>query len=385
MTDGAGLLFIVALIVFAGFRAQQQIDAGSCKAGSGCEDQDMRISTLLNYATDPLAAATEARELEAAGVDRIWIPEAYGFDAVSLLGFLAASTSSVELGSGILNTYSRTPALLAQTAAGLDSLSDGRFVLGLGASGPQVIEGFHGVPYDRPLSRTREIIQICRSAWKRERLIHNGEVFTLPLPADQGTGLGKPLKLINHPKRADIPIYIAALGPKSVEETAATCDGWLPFLVYPERMDQVWGDAVTAGLARRDPTLSEFDVVAGGLVAIGEDAAKFREFARPMAALYIGGMGARGKNFYNDVCRQYGFEAEAEAVQDAYLDGRRDEAAALLPNELIENTTLCGDEAYVVDRLAAYREAGVTSLNVTPVGGEAAQILGRLRELAEHA
>jgi F420-dependent oxidoreductase-like protein len=344
----------------------------------------MRITTSLNYATDPQTAATQARELEAAGVDCIWIPEAYGFDAVSLLGYLAASTSTVELASGILNTYSRTPALLAQTAAGLDALSGGRFTLGLGASGPQVIEGFHGVPYDRPLTRMKEIIQICRSAWRRERLEHEGRVFTLPLPADQGTGLGKPLKIINHLKRSNIPIYIAALGQKSVEETAATCEGWLPFLVYPERMDQVWGDAVRAGKARRDDSLDGFDVVAGGLVAIGDDAAQYRDYARPMAALYIGGMGARGKNFYNDVCRDYGFADEAIAVQDAYLDGRKEEAAGLLPEELIQNTTLCGDEAYVVDRLAAYSEAGVTSLNVTPVGGEPAAVLGRLRELAEH-
>jgi F420-dependent oxidoreductase-like protein len=344
----------------------------------------MRITTSLNYATDPQTAATQARELEAAGVDCIWIPEAYGFDAVSLLGYLAASTSTVELASGILNTYSRTPALLAQTAAGLDALSGGRFTLGLGASGPQVIEGFHGMPYDRPLTRMKEIIQICRSAWRRERLEHEGRVFTLPLPADQGTGLGKPLKIINHLKRSNIPIYIAALGQKSVEETAATCEGWLPFLVYPERMDQVWGDAVRAGKARRDDSLDGFDVVAGGLVAIGDDAAQYRDYARPMAALYIGGMGARGKNFYNDVCRDYGFADEAIAVQDAYLDGRKEEAAGLLPDELIQNTTLCGDEAYVVDRLAAYSEAGVTSLNVTPVGGEPAAVLGRLRELAEH-
>ena len=344
----------------------------------------MRITTSLNYATDPQTAASQARELEAAGVDRIWIPEAYGFDAVSLLGYLAASTSTVELASGILNTYSRTPALLAQTAAGLDALSGGRFILGLGASGPQVIEGFHGMPYDRPLTRMKEVIQICRSAWRREPLVHEGRVFTLPLPADQGTGLGKPLKIINHLKRSNIPIYIAALGQKSVEETAATCEGWLPFLVYPERMDQVWGDAVRAGLSRRDDSLGDFDVVAGGLVAIGDDAAQYRDYARPMAALYIGGMGARGKNFYNDVCRDYGFADEAIAVQDAYLDGRKEEAAGLLPDALIENTTLCGDEAYVVDRLAAYSEAGVTSLNVTPVGGEPAAVLGRLRELAEH-
>ena len=185
--------------------------------------------------------------------------------------------------------------------------------------------------------------------------------------------------------RDNIPIYVASLGRKSVEETAATTDGWLPFLVYPERMHLIWGEAVEVGLNRRDPSLGEFDVVAGGIVAIGDDAAQYRDFARPMAALYIGGMGAKGKNFYNDVCRDYGFADEAAAVQDAYLDGRRDEAMAALPAELIENTTLCGDEAYIVDRLAAYKAAGVTTLNVSAVGGDAARTLGKLRELAEHA
>lgn len=344
----------------------------------------MRIATLLNYATHPSEAAKQACELEVAGIDMIWIPEAYGFDAVSLLGFLAATTETVNLGSGILNTYSRTPAALAQTAAGLDALSNGRFTLGLGASGPQVIEGFHGVPYALPLTRMRETIEICRMAWKREPLSYNGRVFTLPLPPGEGTGLGKALKIINHPVREDIPIYVASLGVRSVEETAATANGWLPFMVYPERMDRVWGDAVQAGLARRDPTLGDLDVVAGGLVAIGDDAAQYSEWARPTAALYIGGMGAKGKNFYNDVCRRYGFADEAEAVQNAYLAGRRDEAIAALPNELIANTTLCGDEAYIVDRLAAYVEAGVTCLNVSPVGGDPVAILGRLRELVEN-
>ena len=345
----------------------------------------MRITTSLNYATDPRTAAQQARELEAAGVDCIWIAAAYGFDGVSLLGYLAGATNSVGLASGILNTYSRTPACLAQTAAGLDALSEGRFTLGLGASGPQVIEGFHGVPYTFPLTRLKEVITICRMAWSRERLEHEGQIFRLPLATGEGTGLGKPLKIINHPVRPNIPIYVAALGSKSVEETVASTDGWLPFLVFPEPLDQVWGKSVRAGLARRNPNLGELDIVAGGLVSIGKDAAKYRDFARPMAALYIGGMGAKNKNFYNDVCRDYGFVDEALAIQDAYLEGRRDEAADLLPNELIENTTICGDEGYVAERLSAYKNAGITSLNVTPIGGEPAQILGRLRELAEHA
>ena len=230
---------------------------------------------------------------------------------------------------------SRSPSNVAMTAMSLNSISGGRFILGLGTSGPQVIEGFHGVPYTMPLTRLSEIIEICRMAWKREPLSYNGKVFTLPMPPGEGTGLGKALKIINHPVREDIPIYVASLGERSVEETAATANGWLPFMVYPERMDRVWGDAVKAGLARRDPALDDLDVVAGGLVAIGDDAAQYREWARPMAALYIGGMGARGKNFYNDVCRDYGFADEAVAVQDAYLDGRKDEAAGLLPLSLI--------------------------------------------------
>ena len=200
----------------------------------------MRISTLLNYANDPKDSARQAKDLESAGVDMIWIPEAYGFDAVSLLGYLAAETETVGLGSGILNTYSRTPAALAQTAASLDSLSGGRFTLGLGASGPQVIEGFHGIPYSMPLTRLREVMEICRLAWKREPLSYNGKVFDLPLPAERGTGLGKPLKIINHMLREDIPIYVASLGANSVEETAASANGWLPFMVFPERMGIVW-------------------------------------------------------------------------------------------------------------------------------------------------
>ncbi|MCU1486697.1 MAG: oxidoreductase [Actinomycetia bacterium] len=343
----------------------------------------MRISTGLDYAGDVRATAARAVELEQAGVDLVWVAEAYGFDAVSLLGYLAATTDRIGLGSGILNTYSRTPAALAQTAAGLDALSGGRFTLGLGASGPQVVEGFHGVPYDTPIARIGEIVDICRMAWRREPLVHDGTVFHLPLPAGEGTGLGKPLKLINHPVRADIPIHIAALGAKSVELTAAKADGWIPFMFVPDLASKVWGQPLEAGRARRSPDLPPLDVVAGGLVAIGPhaEAAKAREKMRPSLALYIGGMGAKGKNFYNDVCRAYGYEREADEIQDLYLSGKKDEAAALVPAEMLELGSLCGDEAFVADRLAAYRAAGVTTLNVTPVGPDPAGTLRTLREL----
>jgi F420-dependent oxidoreductase-like protein len=343
----------------------------------------MRISTALDYAGDFGASAARATDLEAAGVDLIWVAEAYGFDAVSLLGYLAASTERVGLGTGILNVYSRTPALLAQTAAGLDALSRGRFTLGIGASGPQVVEGFHGVPFTKPLSRVRDTIEICRMAWRRERLQHSGAALTLPLPAERGTGLGRPLKLINTPLRERIPIYVAGLGPKSVEMCAELADGWLPFLFVPDLAEKVWGRALERGRARRSPELGPLDVVAGGLLAIGnhQEAAAVRERARPLAALYIGGMGAKGANFYNDLCRAYGFEKEAEEIQDLYLSGSKREAEAAVPEALLELSSLCGDAVYVAERVAAYREAGVTMLNVTPVGPDPARLLADLRDI----
>jgi F420-dependent oxidoreductase-like protein len=349
----------------------------------GSHDELVKISTSLDYAGDFRAAATRAVDLERAGVDRVWVAEAYGFDAISLLGYLAAKTETIELATGIINVFSRSPALIAQTAAGLDALSEGRFVLGLGASGPQVIEGWHGVPYDRPLTRIREVIDICRMAWKRERLVYDGKTVTLPLPADRGTGLGKPLKMITTPVREHIPIHIASLGHRSVEAAAAVADGWLPFLFAPEYADRVWGSALAAGTAQRSVDLATLDITAGGLFAIGPDAAALREKARPFVALYVGGMGAKGKNFYNDVARAYGFEREAEAVQDLYLAGRKDEAMAALPADLLEKTTLCGDAAYIRDRLAAFRAAGVTTLNVTPVDGDPLAQIAKLRALID--
>nr|WP_291825520.1 LLM class flavin-dependent oxidoreductase [Candidatus Microthrix sp.] len=201
----------------------------------------MKLSMTLNYSGDPRAAAAEAADLERAGIDVGWVAELYSFDAVSILGYLAAKTETMELGSSILPIYSRTPTLTAMTAAGLDAVSEGRFILGIGASGPQVIEGWHGVPYDRPIGRQRELIDICRKVWRREVVTHDGPSYHLPLPADQGTGLGKPLKLINHPKRADIPVYIASLGPKNVEVTAEIANGWIPVFFHPDKADSVWG------------------------------------------------------------------------------------------------------------------------------------------------
>lgn len=339
----------------------------------------MKLSMALGYADGFKESAAQAVALEAAGIDTVWVAEAYGFDGVSLMGYLAAVTDRVEIGSGILPIYTRTPSLLAMTAAGVDALSDGRCILGLGASGPQVIEGFHGVPYRLPLQRTREIIDVCRAAWRRERLTYDGRTVTLPLPPDQGTGLGKPLKMITHPVRDRIPIYVASLGPKNVQMTAEVADGWLPLFFIPEKAADVWRDDLAAGRAARADDLGPLEVVAGGLVAVGDAAARLRDLMRPMVALYVGGMGAKGRNFYNDLVKRYGFEAEAERIQDLYLDGKKDDAAAAVPDALLESTTLCGPEGYVRERLAAYVEAGVTSLNVTPVAEDVPALVTQLQ------
>ncbi len=328
----------------------------------------MKLGAVVGRRDNRESFTGQARRLEDAGVEYLWVGEAYTADAVSALGFLAAVTRWAQLGSSILPLYTRTPSVLAMTAVGLDRLSGGRFILGIGASGPQVIEGFHGVPYDAPLARTAEIIEICRSVWRRDRLEHYGSRYQIPLPAEQGTGLGKPLKLIDHPIRERIPVYIASLGPKNVELTAAIADGWLPLHYWPERAARVWGEPLAAGRARREEGLAPLEVVAGGLLAIGDDVEHLRERARPVLALYFGGMGARGRNFYNDVLRRYGFEREADQIQDAYLAGRKEEAAALVPDELVVGTSLVGSESFVRDQIAAYRESGVTILNVQPVG-----------------
>ncbi len=328
----------------------------------------MKLGVNVGPRSDPASFKAQVRELEAVGVDYLWSGEAYMADAVSALGFLAAITERAQIGSSILPIYSRTPTLIAMTAVGLDKLSGGRFVLGLGASGPQVIEGFHGVPYDRPLGRTREIIDVCRQVWRRERLVHDGASYHIPLPADQGVGLGKAMKLMDRPLRERIPIHVAALGAKNVAMTAELCEGWLPLHFWPDRADQIWGTALAAGLARRPSDMPPLDIVAGGPLAIGDDVAHLRERARPMLAMYFGGMGAKGANFYNDVLRGYGFEQVAEEIQDAYLGGDRKAAEAMVPQALIDGMSLVGDEGFVRDRLAAYQAAGVTVLNVQPVG-----------------
>jgi F420-dependent oxidoreductase-like protein len=345
----------------------------------------MRIGMSLNYAGGFAETVTELADYEKAGLGIVFVPEAYSYDAVSQLGYIAAKTDRLGIASGIFQLYSRTPALTAMTAAGLDYVSNGRFTLGIGASGPQVIEGWHGVPYNAPVGRTRELIEICRMVWRRERLSYDGRYYKLPLPADQGTGLGKPLKLINHPVRERIPIMVAAVGPKNVALTAELAEGWQPFFYLPEKAAEVWGEPVAEGMAKRDPALGPLDVVAQAPLMIGDDVTGYRDLARPFFALYIGGMGARGRNFYHTLAHRLGYGAAADQIQDAYLDGRKAEAETLVPAGLLEQTSLIGPEGYVRERLAAFREAGASTLTVIPLAGTHADRVRLIEQAAQLA
>jgi len=341
----------------------------------------MRTGVFLSYSGGFRESVEQVAVLEKQGVDLALVAEAYSYDAVSQLGYLAAKTSTIELGSGIFPIYTRTPTLLAMTAAGLDYVSDGRFRLGIGTSGPQVMEGFHGVPFDAPMGRTREVVEICRQVWRREKVSHQGKNYQIPLPPDRGTGLGKSLRLINHPVRERIPIHIASLGEQNVALTAEIAEGWQPIFYYPERADRVWGDALRAGTAKRDPELGELDVMVGVSLAIGDDVEERLNWAKPELALYIGGMGAKGKNFYHNVATKYGFGEAADRIQELYLSGRKAEAIAAVPDELVRNISLIGPRGYVKERIAAFAEAGVTTLLATPVTGDSAEYVDFIEQL----
>ena len=325
----------------------------------------MRLGLELGYLTkgspDSVALAERA---EAVGFDSVWVSEAWGSDGVSLLAWIGARTERITLGTAILPIGSRTPALLAQTAATLDMLSGGRLVLGLGVSGPQVMEGWHGVPFAKPVTRTRETVEVIRQILRRERkLEYAGESIRLPMP--DGTGLGKPLKLMLHPGRPEIPIYVASIGPQNTALTAEIADGWLPFLYSPDQAAGIWGPALAEGAAKR--SLPEpLEVAPMVDCALGEDLPRLRDQLRSGIALYVGGMGARKRNFYNDLARRYGYEDEAKTVQDLYLDGKKDDAAGAVPDGLVDEICLVGPEARIAERIAAYREAGVTTLIVSP-------------------
>lgn len=359
-----------------------RFDDGSCRLPV------VRLATYMHHSGNFHADVARIRELERAGLDIVWVPEAYSIDAISRVGYLAANTDRVLIGSGVLNVFSRTPTAVAQTAAGCDLVSDGRFILGLGASGPQVIEGFHGVPYEKPMQRIREYIEICRRAMRREAVIFDGETVQIPLAKGRGTGLGKPLKFIDRPIRAEIPVFWASLMPRSVTETAKIADGWLPLFFDPEKYRQVWGDALRKGLAERQPSLGRLEISAGGMVAIGDEFAgggadQVLDLDRERIALYVGGMGARQKNFYNEIATRYGYPDEAAEIQDLYLSGRKLEAAKIVPRDFLAGINLVGPKSYVAERLAAYREAGVTVLEVNAVAGDPIKTMEVLRSLVD--
>jgi F420-dependent oxidoreductase-like protein len=345
----------------------------------------MKLSLMVSYADNPRGWLDTLPQLEAAGLDMVWLSEAYSFDAVSIAGAVAQATTRLEIGTGVLNVFSRTPSLLAMTAATLDYLSGGRFTLGLGASGPQVIEGFHGVPYDQPVERVRDTIQICRSVWAREAVSYQGKAVSVPLPEGLGTGQGRPLKLVNHPLRAKIPVVWASMGPRAVRLTAEIADGWMPIFYLPERAPDVYGPALAQGTALRSPTLGPLDVVAGGAIAIDDpgEIATATAAARANLALYVGGMGSRTTNFYNDLVRRYGFEAQAERIQELFLAGAKREAAAAVPDELVQATNLIGSSADVRARLDAYRAAGVTTFAGSVLAGDPLRSVNTLRRLLD--
>lgn len=341
----------------------------------------MKLCTAMFFDGDPQRLAAKIVDLEAAGVDMVLIPEIYGFDQVSVLGYIAAKTERIELMTGIANVFSRSPALIAQSAATIDALSQGRFTLGLGSSGAQVIEGWHGVPFKRPIGRTRDTVEICRKVWSGDKVTHDGKAVTLPLPSDQGTGLGKPLKLMNKVHRSDIPIVVASIGPANVEMTAEIANGWQPIHFVPDRFDRVWGEALQTGLAKRDEGLGPLQIFGDAQVAIGEgdQVAQAREAARGHIGFYVGGMGAKTKNYYNDLFKRYGWEEEAEKIQDLFLGGKRAEAFAAVPDDYIDSANLIGPEDHIKQRLTVYKEVGVTHLTINPVGPNALDDLSAIK------
>ncbi len=333
----------------------------------------------LSYAAEPLGQVETAVACERAGLDAVWVAEAWGYDAPSVMGFLAARTTRLQIGAGILPVYTRTPALIAQTAAGVDALSGGRCMLGLGTSGPQVVEGFHGVQFDLPLARLRETVAVCRSVWAREPLHHEGRAFRIP--GDRHP----PLRLLTHPPRPRIPIHLATLTDRAVALTAEVADGWLPLFFVPERAGAVWGDALRTGATRRPADAAPLEITAGAPCAVGDgpEVIALRDTARRELALYIGGMGPRGGNFYNDLFARFGWEDAARRVQEHYLAGRRADAEAALPADLVAAATLCGPAGEVRERVAAYREAGVTMLNIRPLGPDPAATVAAIRNICD--
>jgi F420-dependent oxidoreductase-like protein len=343
----------------------------------------MKLGVNLNYLVsgitpqDQLAVVQEAERL---GYDSVWAAEAYGSDTGSMLAWLAGQTSKIKLGSAIFQIPARTPAMTAMTAATIDVLSGGRMVLGLGSSGPQVAEGWHGQRFARQLQRTREYVEVVRKALDRERVEYHGETIELPLP----DGPGKALKLMITPVQERIPIYLAAIGPKNTALAGEIADGFIPAFFSPEHLEEMRGP-LEEGAARSGRSLENFQIAPTVGAFVSDDRELARNVMRPLLGLYIGGMGSRKQNFYNQLVQRFGFEAEAKQIQDLYLEGKKAEACEAIPAELIDQVALCGPSDFVRDRLAAFRDAGVGTLLINPMAFGVDDRVAQLREIAELA
>jgi len=346
-----------------------------------CKETTIKLGVHLGYwgsgPNDFMAFALEAERL---GFDSVWTAEAYGNDAVTLISYVAARTERIDIGTSIMQMPARTPAATAMTAITLDHLSGGRFRLGLGTSGPQVSEGWHGVPFGKPLGRTREYVEIVRAILRRDEPVeYHGEHYEIPAPPGPGvTGLGKPLKTIVHPLRGDLPVYLAAIGPRNVALAAEIADGWLPTFYAPAHA-RIFEDSIREGMARSGRDRASFDVAPFAPLIVGDDVENCRNLVKPTLALYVGGMGARNKNFYNSLVRRYGYEEAADVIQELYLDGKKLEAAAAVPDELVDDVALCGPKERLADQLEMWREAKVDTLIV---GGFQVEALQALAEAA---
>ena len=324
----------------------------------------MRIGINVGYSGSSMSVDMDlVRQADDLGLHSVWAAEAYGSDAVTPLAWIAGQTKQIKVGTAIMQIPARTPAMTAMTATTLDQISGGRFLLGIGASGPQVVEGWHGVAYGNPMRRTREYIEILRKIFAREApLTYEGSHYQIPYQGSDASGLGKPLKSILHGRQ--IPIYVAAIGPKSVEQTAEIADGWLPIFFSPQRAMKIYGKGIEAGFAKagNGKGWADFDIAANPTVILTNDVQAGIDMIKPMLALYIGGMGARGKNFYNDLASRYGFEDAAKTIQDLYLDGKKREAAAEVPNELVDEVALIGPKERIRDRMAMWKESPVSTM-----------------------
>jgi F420-dependent oxidoreductase-like protein len=330
----------------------------------------VKLGLNLGYAppgTNPADLLPLVQRAEQLGFDSVWAAESWGTDAVTVLSWMAACTSRIKVGSAIMQIPGRSPANTAMTAATLDLMSGGRFLLGLGTSGPQVVEGWHGDAWGKPLGKTREYVEIVRAALRREVVEHDGEHYTIPYHGPGSSGLGKPLKLMLRPLRADIPIYIAAIAPRNVALAYEIADGWLPIFVVPERFTEAYG-----------PPPAGFEIAATVNVLVGDDVAALRDALKPHVALYVGGMGAKGRNFYNALICRYGWETEAETIQDLYLAGHVREAIAAVPDELVDAVSLVGPKERIAERLEAWRETPVTTLVAGTLQPEALRTLAEL-------